>query len=36
VRGPLEVPQSQDNAPSVQPKPKETPHRSNPLDGLLR
>jgi predicted small lipoprotein YifL len=36
VRGPLEVPKSQDNARSVQPKPEETPHRSNPLDRLLR
>jgi predicted small lipoprotein YifL len=33
-RGPLEAPT--DDAASVQPKPKETPHRSNPLDGLLR
>jgi predicted small lipoprotein YifL len=33
-RGPLEAP-TEDGA-SVQPKPKEKPHRSNPLDGLLR
>ncbi|MGF1619697.1 MAG: lipoprotein [Rhodomicrobiaceae bacterium] len=36
IRGPLEAPQSQDNARSVQPKAEEKPHRSNPLDGLLR
>jgi predicted small lipoprotein YifL len=35
-RGALEPPASQDNATSVQPKPKDKPHRSNPLDGLLR
>ena len=36
VRGPLEAPKSEGNGPSVQPKAEETPHRSNPLDGLLR
>jgi len=34
-RGALLPPASQDNASSVQPKPDEKPHRSNPLDGLL-
>jgi len=33
-RGALEPPPSEKSS-SVQPKPEETPHRSNPLDGLL-
>lgn len=35
-RGALEVPASQDNAPSVHPKPDEKPHRPFVLDRLLQ
>ena len=35
-RGALEAPASSDNGASVQPKPKEKPHKDFVLDGLLR